>query len=129
RGQGQPGFHGGPAGDLLIKIRVSPHPYFQRQGQNLVVRVPLTLGEALAGAKVDVPTPYGPVSLKIPPGTSSGSKLRIREHGVTRKDGSRGDLLAEVQVVLPKDADPSDQTWATEFDRRYPLNPRDKLRW
>ena len=129
RGQGQPGFHGGPAGDLLIKIRVSPHPYFQRQGQNLVVRVPLTLGEALAGAKVDVPTPYGPVSLKIPPGTSSGSKLRIREHGVTRKDGSRGDLLAEVQVVLPKDADESEQAWAQEFDRRHPLRPRDNLRW
>ncbi len=129
RGQGEPGFHGGPSGDLIVKVNVSPHPYFQRQGQNLVVRVPLTLGEALAGAKVDVPTPYGPVSLKVPPGTSSGAKLRIREHGITRSDGSRGDLLAEIQIVLPKQTEPSDQTWATEFDRRYPLNPRDKLRW
>lgn len=129
RGQGEPGFQGGPSGDLLIKVRVGPHPFFERRGQNLVVRVPLTLGEALAGAKVDVPTPYGPVSLKIPPGTSSGAKLRIREHGVGRSDGGRGDLLAEVQLVLPKDADDSDRAWAEEFDRRHPLNPRDKLRW
>lgn len=129
RGQGQPGFQGAPAGDLLIKVRVASHPYFQRQGENLVVRVPITLGEALAGAKVDVPTPYGPVSLKIPPGTSSGAKLRIREHGVSRKDGGRGDLLAEVQVVLPKNADESEQAWAQEFDRRHPMQPRENLRW
>ncbi len=129
RGQGEAGLQGGASGDLLIKIKVSPHPFFQRQGQNLLVKVPLTLGEATCGAKVDVPTPYGPVSLKIPPGTSSGAKLRIREHGVAKSDGAKGDLLAEVQIVLPKGLSPEEQAWCEKFDADHPLRPRDNLRW
>ncbi len=129
RGQGEPSPMGGESGDLLIKVKVSNHPNFVRQGQNLLVKVPLTLGEAASGAKVDVPTPYGPVTLKIPAGASSGAKLRIREHGVAKSDGAKGDLLAEVQIMLPKGLSEEEQQWCQQFDQQHPLNPRENLRW
>ncbi|MFZ5831945.1 MAG: DnaJ C-terminal domain-containing protein, partial [Planctomycetota bacterium] len=128
RGQGE-STRGGTAGDLLLTIRVDPHPAFQRQGNNLLVRVPLTIGEAAAGAKVDVPTPQGAVTLTIPPGTSGGSKLRVKGQGVSPKNGTAGDLIAEVQIVLPKSLTPEDQKLLREVDARYPSDPRANLRW
>ena len=100
RGQGEADV-GEQAGDILITIRVSPHPYFQRRGNRLDVRVPITLTEAVQGAKVDIPTPQGTITLSIPPGTSSGRKLRVKGHGVNPSKGKPGDLFAEVQIVLP----------------------------
>src|SRR5262245_45486048 len=82
RGQGEPGTDGALAGDILLTIRVSPHPYFRRTGNRLDVRVPVTLAEAAMGATVDVPTPHGTISLKIPPNTSSGKRLRAKGQGV-----------------------------------------------
>ena len=87
RGQGQPAPGTGTPGDVLLTVHVAPHPCFQRRGNHLHVKVPVTLPEAVLGAKVDVPTPRGAVSLKVPPGTSSGTKLRIKGHGVVPKDG------------------------------------------
>ncbi len=129
RGQGEAGAAGGPPGDILLTVRVQPHPWFQRQGNNLTVKVPVTLSEAALGAKVDVPTPKGTVSLQVPAGTSSGTKLRVRGHGVTPKSGSAGDLLAEIQVVLPKHLDESAREAIRQIGERYPLDPRANLRW
>lgn len=129
RGQGEPGPGGGPPGDLLIKIRVAPHPFFERRGANLAVRVPVTLAEAALGATIDLPTPKGTVALKIPPGTSSGTKLRVRGHGVPQRAGAPGDLLAEVQIVLPKTLGEEQRRWIEQWDRHYPLHPRAELRW
>jgi DnaJ-class molecular chaperone len=129
RGQGQPGLGEGPPGDVLLTIRVAPHPVFQRQGNNLVVKVPITLGEAVSGAKVDVPSPRGTVSLRIPPGSSTGTKLRAKGQGVAPKDEPPGDLIAELQLVLPPSLDEESKELLREFDRRNPMNPRTTLRW
>ena len=97
RGQGES--HGeGPAGDILLTVHVGPHPFYHRQGNNLEIKLPVTLAEAVEGAKVDVPTPRGTIALRVPPKTSSGTKLRIKGHGIKTKDGTAGDLLVEVQI-------------------------------
>ena len=129
RGQGQPAGRGGTPGDLIITIHVAPHPFFQRRGNNLSVRVPVTLGEAVGGAKVDLPTPQGTVTLRVPPGTSSGTKLRVKGHGVAPKNGSPGDLLAEIQIVLPKPLSDADRKAIGQIDAHYAQNPRKDLRW
>jgi DnaJ-class molecular chaperone len=129
RGQGEPAGRGGTPGDILITIHVAPHPYYQRRGNHLLVRVPVTLGEAVAGAKVDVPTPKGTVTLSVPAGTSSGAKLRVKGHGVTPKNGTAGDLLAEVLIVLPKSLSDADRKAIREIDHRYLQDPRKDLRW
>jgi len=129
RGQGEPAPKSGTPGDLLITVHVAPHPHFRRDGNNLTVRVPVTLGEAAAGAKVDLPTPSGVVSLRIPPGTSSGTKLRVKGHGVPTRGGTPGDLLAEVQIVVPKHLSDADRQTLAEIDSRYPQEPRSGLHW
>lgn len=129
RGQGEPGPRGSTAGDILLTIRVAPHPYFQRRGNHLHIKVPVTIAEAASGAKIDVPTPSGTVALSVPAGCSSGMKLRIKGHGVSPKSGPPGDLLAEIQVTLPKDLSDADRKLLDEVGRRYPENPRDKLQW
>ena len=93
------------------------------------MRVPVTLGEAVGGAKIDLPTPRGTVTLSVPPGTSSGTKLRVKGHGVTPKNGSAGDLLAEIQIVLPKQLSDADRQTIRQIDQRYSQDPRKDLRW
>lgn len=129
RGQGEAGQGGGPPGDLLITVQVAPHPWFTRRDQNLQVRVPITLAEAAAGAKIDVPTPHGTVSLRVPPGTSSGTRLRIKGQGVKPARGPAGDLLAEVQIVLPKELDDESLAAIRQIDERHPMSPRTELTW
>jgi curved DNA-binding protein len=129
RGQGNPGPRGGTPGDILLTVRVLPHPCFQRRGNHLLVRVPVTLSEAAAGTKIDVPTPRGTVVLSVPPGTSSGSKLRIKGHGIAPRKGPTGDLLAEIQIVLPKDLSKADREALKEIDARYSQQPRKNLHW
>jgi DnaJ-class molecular chaperone len=130
RGQGEPGTgKNSTPGDLLLTVRVAPHPYFSRRGNNLHVRLPVTLAEAVLGAKVDVPTPNGTVSLSVPSGSSSGTKLRVKNHGVAPKNASPGDLFAEVQIVLPKGTSDADRELIRQIGQRYPLDPRRDLRW
>jgi DnaJ-class molecular chaperone len=130
RGQGQPASgRGGAPGDILITIHVGPHPYFQRRGNHLQVRVPVTLAEAVQGAKIDIPTPKGTVTLSVPPCTSSGTKLRVKGHGVATKSGTPGDLLAEIQIVLPKQLSEADRKTIAKIDANYTQNPRKDLRW
>ena len=105
RGQGRPGVGGGVAGDLLLGVGVEPHSVYRREGDVLAVSLPITLSEALEGAKVDLPTPWGVISLRIPARTSSGKKLRAAGMGVRHANGSKGDLIAEVQIVLPETDD------------------------
>lgn len=103
-GQGHPGHGGGAAGDVIVTVRISPHPWFRREGSDLIVDVPITPAEAALGAKVDIPTlTEGPVVMSIPPGTSSGAKLRLRGKGVlNQKTGERGNQIAVMKIVVPK---------------------------
>jgi len=128
RGQGGPGRGGGPAGDLLLEVRVEPHPVFRRSRDTLECRLPVTLGEAVQGAKVDLPTPWGTITLKIPPMTSSGRKLRAQGMGVRHANGVSGDLIAEVQIVLPESLDEATATAILEAVSGQP-DPRSTLRW
>ena len=112
-----------------MTIHVAPHPFFQRRGNDLIVRVPITLSEAVTGAKVDVPSPSGTISLRIPPRTNSGAKLRVRGHGIKPKNGSAGDLYAEVQIVLPPVIDDASVEAIRKLDEQHPTNPRSDLRW
>ena len=131
RGQGEASARGTP-GDVMLTVHVAPHPHFQRRGNNLDVKLPVTLAEAALGAKVDVPTPNGVISLRIPPGTSSGARLRIKGHGVAPKDSPPGDLFAEVQIVLPKTLDDESLELIRKLDvhnENGRTDPRRDLRW
>ena len=129
RGQGEPAGRGGEPGDILITVKVASHPHFQRRGKHLDVEVPVTLAEAALGAKIDVPTPRGTITLSIPPGTSSGKRLRIKGHGVEAQGDSAGDLFAEIQIVLPEDLDVEDLKVFKKMMEKHPENPRADLRW
>jgi DnaJ-class molecular chaperone len=129
RGKGEESPSGGTTGDLLIKVEVAPHPHFRRTGNRLDVRVPISLAEAVGGAKIDVPSPYGTITLTIPPGTSSGAKLRVKGQGVKHTNGEVGDLFAEVMVVVPKDLSAEDRAQVLDVLKKYPQNPRAELRW
>jgi DnaJ-class molecular chaperone len=98
-GQGQEG--PGGRGDAIVTIEISPHPFFTRDGKNIRLNLPVTLKEAVLGAKVKVPTPEGPVMLTVPKGSSSGKTLRLKGRGFTAKDGSKGDQLVQLAVDLP----------------------------
>lgn len=125
-GKGEPGPGGN--GDALVTIVLQPHPFFRRDGDNLKLDLPVTLDEALGGAKVKVPTADGAVMLTLAPGTSSGKTLRLKGKGMTRKDGSRGDQLVRVQIDLPQ----ADSAEYAELARRLAgwqdtRNPRQKF--
>jgi molecular chaperone DnaJ len=100
RGQGQPGSQGGPSGDLYVRIHAAAHPLFERSGRNLKVQVPLAFTEAALGADIAVPTLDGKVTLRVPPGTSSGRTFRVKGKGVAAAEGT-GDLLVTVEVTVP----------------------------
>lgn len=105
RGQGQPGMGGGPAGDALIEITVSPHPQFRREGTDIYVEVPVSITEAVLGAKITVPTIDGSVSMSVPAGSNSGAKLRLRGRGVPVKGGTAGDQYVTLKLMLPTPPD------------------------
>jgi curved DNA-binding protein len=104
REQGGKGRNGGPDGDLLLTVRVEPHPFFRREGDDLLLELPVTVGEAMRGAKVRVPTLDGEVTLRVPPRTQGGAVLRLKGKGapVRGKKGERGDLLARVSIRVPE---------------------------
>jgi molecular chaperone DnaJ len=103
RGKGAPGEHGGPAGDLFVRVHVTPHPVFGRSADNLTVTVPVTVPEAALGSEIKVPSHRGaPVTVRIPAGTPNGRTFRVRGKGIRRSDGTFGDLLVTVEVQVPK---------------------------
>ncbi len=108
RGKGAPGDNGGPAGDLYVTVKVSPHRVFGRKGDNLTLEVPVSFDELALGAEIAVPTLGGsPVTLKIPAGTPDGRTFRVRGKGAPKADGTKGDLLATVAVQVPATLDPA----------------------
>ena len=127
-GKGDAGKFGGPPGDLFLVVNVRPHPFFSRQGNNILCIVPVTISEAALGAEVEVPTVDGKARLKIPPGTQSGQKFRLRGRGApTAKGGKRGDQLVEVKLVLPKVRDERSKMILREFAELNPQNLREEM--
>jgi len=128
-GKGNAGAGGGPAGDLYIVTEVETHPIFERKGDNIYVKVPVTVAEAALGAKVEVPTLLGPSTIKIPPGTQSGQQLRLRGKGApSLRSDARGDQFVEVQVMVPRVADERTKEILRELARLNPEDPRRDLR-
>jgi len=123
---------GGPSGDVLVTVDVAPHPWFRREGDNLMIELPVTPQEAVLGARIDVPTlDEGPVVLTIPPGTSSGTKLRLRGKGIiNQKTGTLGDELVEVRIVVPEGLSESQRELygqLAEAEATSGSNPRSRL--
>ena len=126
--KGNAGSSGGPPGDLYITAQVAPHPVFRRQGNDLHVRLPVAVHEAALGARVEVPAPDGPVRLRVPPGTQSGQRFRLRDRGaVSTRDGRRGDLVVEVYLTLPKVLDERSKELLREFGAINGGNVREPL--
>jgi molecular chaperone DnaJ len=128
-GRGNAGTMGAPAGDLYIIIRTGEHPVFKRDGDDIYINVPVTVSEAALGSKVEVPTIDGRAQLKIPQGTQSGQKLRLREKGVpsATKEGIRGDEIVEVRVVVPAVRDEKSKEILRELATLNPEDPREEL--
>lgn len=130
-GRGHAGARGGPMGDLYVSIEVAPHPVFSREGRDLCLTLPVAVHEAALGARVDVPTLTGPVKMKVPPGTGSGTRLRIRGHGIPSAHSDdptlAGDLIVDVQIVLPPVRDERSKELLREFGRLNPVDVRAHL--
>ena len=127
RGQGGKGADGGPDGDILLRVKVRKHPHFSVRGKQLHVKVPVTPLEAYKGARVTVPTPEGSVQLSIPAGSQNGAKLRLRGKGIETKGSPRGDLIAHLEVVLPK-GESEEVTKALEtVEKAFDGDPRAEL--
>lgn len=129
QGKGNAGFAGGLAGDLYVIIRTGDHPIFRRDGDDIYLTVPVTAPEAALGSKIEVPTIDGRAQLKIPPGTQSGQKLRLREKGVpsATKEGTRGDEIVEVKVTVPMPRDEKTKELLREIAKLNPEDPREEL--
>ncbi|MBM4246135.1 MAG: hypothetical protein FJ148_20445 [Deltaproteobacteria bacterium] len=126
-GKGGAGSHGAPAGDIYIVVEVNEHPLLERKGRDLALEVPITVGEALLGASINVPTPDGDVSLKIPPGTQSGRRLRLRGKGVPDlHGGARGDFYVRAMVHVPDRADKVGEA-VQQLETAYQRSPRHGL--
>jgi molecular chaperone DnaJ len=125
KGKGEPGAAGGPPGDLWVVTRVADSPLYERRGADLVIDVPVTYPEAALGATVEVPTPDGPISLKVPAGSADGKLLRVRGRGAPRLNGSgRGDLLARVRVTVPKKLTKAERKALEELQKVSREDPR-----
>jgi len=125
-GKGNAGINGGPAGDLFINLEVTPHQFFKREGTNIYIKVPVTVPEATLGAKIEVPTIYAEKkTIRIPPGTRSGQKFRIKGEGApVCGRNSRGDMFVEVTIVPPSHVDQRVRELMKELEKFYEQNPR-----
>ena len=127
-GKGEAGEAGRPAGDLFLVVKVRPHPLFKREGNNILCSIPVTVTEAALGSEIEVPTVSGTARLKIPPGTQSGQKFRLRGRGVpATRGGGRGDELVEVRIVLPERLTERSREILREFAQLNPQDPRKKI--
>jgi DnaJ-class molecular chaperone len=127
-GQGRAGLRGGPPGDLYLRLRVRPHRFFVRAGDDLELDLPVTIPEAVLGAKVEVPTLEGSVTMTVPPRSKNGRMLRVRGKGVPRRSGGSGDLRVRLVVQLPETEDARLDEIARELEPLYGgQNPRRNL--
>ena len=127
RGKGGPGLGGGPPGDALVEIEVEPHKFFTREGDDIHLELPISLPEAVLGAKLDVPTPTGPVRMTVPKGANTGTVLRLRGKGALRSDKSHGDEYVTLKIVLPQELDPELEEFARRWQAGQNQNPRRHL--
>lgn len=123
-GQGEPGRGGAAAGDLYVRVHVTPHKTFGRSGNNLTITVPVEFTELALGTTISVPTLDGKVSVKVPAGTNSGKVLRVRGKGIAKRDGTTGDLLVTLQVTVPdrltEDAETALREYAEKINKHDP---------
>jgi len=127
-GKGNSGTMGAPAGDLYLRVVVKPHEFFERRGNDLYTKIPVTVSEATLGAKIEVPTIDGRSLVRIPPGTNSGKTLRLKEKGVpSARNGARGDQYVEIQVVVPPPTDERVRNLMKELESVAPGDPRKDL--
>jgi molecular chaperone DnaJ len=126
--RGHAGRCGGRTGDLYVDVRVKPHPVLRREGDDLLMVVPVAVHEAVLGARIDLPTLDGDVKMRIPPGTQAGQRFRLSERGVPGPNGDRGDLVVEVRLVLPPIVDERSKELLREFGRRNETDVRQELR-
>jgi DnaJ-class molecular chaperone len=123
RGKGGPGLGGGPAGDALIEVHVAPHPWFRRDGDDIEIELPISLAEAVLGARVTVPTVTGPVTMTIPKGSDTGARLRLRGKGIQRPR-REGDQYVRLKVVIGSSGDPELAKFVEEWSRNRRFDPR-----
>ena len=124
KGQGLPGMGGGSAGDAFIEIKVEPHAFFTRQGDDIHLELPVSLPEAVLGASITVPTLDGKVTLKVPAGSNTGTVLRLRGKGVPRRDGTRGDQYVKLKVVLPDKPDAEFKDFVERWSKKNAYDAR-----
>ena len=127
RAKGGPGLGGGPPGDALVEIDVEPHRFFTRKGDDIHLELPISLPEAVLGAKLDVPTPSGPVRMTVPKGANTGTVLRLRGKGAQRSDKTHGDEYVTLKIVLPQQLDPEIEEFARRWQAGQSQNPRQHL--
>ena len=127
KGKGNPGMGEGPPGDALIEIAVRPHPVFKREGDDILVEVPITLDEAVLGGKIEVPTIAGRVFATVPPGSNTGKTLRLKGRGIKSRSGA-GDQLVKLSVVLPERIDEDLKSFAERWREAHRYDPRRKLK-
>ena len=128
KGQGMPGFGGGPAGDAYVELHVEPHPFFHRKDDNIHVEVPVTLKEAALGTRIEVPTVGGPVTVTVPKGSNTGNTLRLRDRGIrNRKSGQRGHQLITLKVVLPEAEEPELVAFLETWQPKTKQDPRKEM--
>jgi DnaJ-class molecular chaperone len=122
RGKGGPGFGGGASGDALIEVHIAPHPLFRRDGDNILLELPVSLAEAVLGARVSVPTVTGPVTMRIPKGSDAGRQLRLRGKGIQRQ--SPGDEIVTLRIVIGRAKDPELTAFLENWGPQHPFDPR-----
>ena len=127
RGKGQPGIGGGATGDALIEIKVALHKFFQRVGDDIRIDVPITLKEAVLGAKIKVPISGGSVTMTVPKGANTGTVLRLKGQGVARANGSQGDQFITLRVILPTAPDTALEDLITDWQPKTEQNPREPM--
>ena len=126
--QGMPGFGGGPAGDAYVELHVEPHRFFNRKDDNIYIEVPVTLKEAVLGARIEVPTIGGPVALTVPKGSNTGTTLRLRDRGIrNRKSGQRGHQMINLKVVLPETDELELVAFLETWQPKTQHNPRKEM--
>lgn len=123
KGKGAAGVGGIEDGDALVEIKIKPHPDYKRQGDDILVDVPITIDEAVLGGRIEVPTPTGRVHVTIPKGTSSGKIFRLKGKGVRTKAGGHGDELVTVRIVMPNEIDDSLSYFFSEWRQKHPYDP------
>ncbi len=127
RGKGSPGIGGGPPGDALVEIEVRPHPVFTRKGDDIHIELPISLGEAVLGGRIQVPTPTGPVTMTIPKWSNTGKMLRLKGRGAARPNGRRGDEYVTLKLMLPDKPDPELEQFVAQWRGGGAHSPRQDM--